>query len=80
MLCFPTNSIISPQFTDFGGDNDKVYPALEQSEALLGERQAAHASETSRTPLPLKMDASAQAPARSAEDMEKEAEWLKTFF
>ncbi|KAJ7263090.1 diadenosine tetraphosphate asymmetrical hydrolase [Mycena rebaudengoi] len=49
-----------------GANNDQVYPALEQAEKDMVQ--------------PLKVDADEDRVARSMEEMEKEAQWLKTFF
>ncbi|KAJ6617505.1 diadenosine tetraphosphate asymmetrical hydrolase [Mycena sp. CBHHK59/15] len=49
-----------------GANNDHIYPALEKAEAEMAQ--------------PLKVDADENRLARSMEDMEKEAIWLKTFF
>lgn len=53
--------------------NDDVYPALEKSEAGLGE-------DLHRVRQPLQMDADEDRKPRTVEEMEKEALWLKTFF
>ncbi|KAJ7723280.1 diadenosine tetraphosphate asymmetrical hydrolase [Mycena maculata] len=49
-----------------GRNNDQIYPALEKAEAEMVQ--------------PLKVDADEDRVARSTEDMEKEATWLKGFF
>ncbi|KAJ7621044.1 diadenosine hydrolase [Roridomyces roridus] len=49
-----------------GKNNDKIYPALEKAEAEVAQ--------------PFKVDADEDRVARSMEDMEKEATWLKGFF
>lgn len=50
----------------FSENNDAVYPALEKSEASLSE--------------PLKVDADEDRVPRTLKEMEKEAEWLSSFF
>ncbi|KAF8218191.1 diadenosine tetraphosphate asymmetrical hydrolase [Mycena galopus ATCC 62051] len=51
-----------------GKDNDQVYPALEKAEADMAVAQ------------PFKVDADEDRVARTMEEMEKEASWLKGFF
>ncbi|KAJ6551711.1 diadenosine hydrolase [Mycena capillaripes] len=50
-----------------GRNNDQVYPALEKAEAEMVAQ-------------PLKVDADEDRVARTMEEMEKEANWLKAFF
>ncbi|KAJ7916142.1 diadenosine 5',5'''-P1,P4-tetraphosphate asymmetrical hydrolase [Mycena leptocephala] len=50
----------------FSKNNDQVYPALEKAEAEMAQ--------------PFKVDADEDRIARSMEEMEKEASWLKEFF
>lgn len=58
----------------------KVYPALEKSEENLGEGLKEQPNEP-RKPKPIAMDASVfRGPPRTAEEMEKEATWLRTLF
>jgi bis(5'-adenosyl)-triphosphatase len=52
----------------FGDRNDEVYPALERSEADLPGH------------LTLRVDADEDRIARTPEEMEKEATWLRGFF
>ncbi|KAF9011065.1 hypothetical protein BDQ17DRAFT_1345404 [Cyathus striatus] len=59
----------------FSGNNDEVYPALEQGErSLKSDFNHSHSSE------PLKVDADDKRLPRTIEEMEKEAIWLKSFF
>ncbi|KAI0768477.1 diadenosine hydrolase [Trametes elegans] len=53
--------------------NDDVYPALEKSEGGLPD-------DLRQVPQPLHVDADEDRKPRSLEDMEKEAQWLRTFF
>ena len=55
---------------DFFTRNDDVYPALDRAEHAL---PAAHAQ-------PLQVDADEDRKPRTAEDMEREARWLRAFF
>ncbi|KAJ3575243.1 hypothetical protein NP233_g1235 [Leucocoprinus birnbaumii] len=59
----------------FSENNDAIYPALEAGEANL-------ASELQKPPVnqSLKVDADEERPPRAPEDMEREAQWLRTFF
>lgn len=66
-------------------NNDDVYPVLEQAEGRLPEefrstqdnsQWAAHTKDDTS----LKVDADKNRKPRTMEDMEKEAQWLKTFF
>ncbi|GLB35777.1 putative HIT domain containing protein [Lyophyllum shimeji] len=60
----------------FAGQNDQVYPALEESERSLPvELQAAQ-----QVSEPLKVDAPEDRQPRSTEEMEDEARWLRRFF
>jgi bis(5'-adenosyl)-triphosphatase len=59
----------------FSGNNDAVYPALENGEGNLAsglKNQASHE--------PLTVDADEARLPRSPEEMEQEAQWLRTFF
>lgn len=59
----------------FSGNNDAIYPALEEGEGSLASslrKQASHE--------PFKVDADEARLPRSLEEMEREAQWLKTFF
>lgn len=57
----------------FSGRNDAVYPALERAEGgLPHDLQTSHLS--------LKVDADEDRKPRNMEEMEKEANWLKTLF
>ena len=65
--------LIPRKSTDYGGDVDQVYPALEENEkAMKGDMESERdewktAKDEDRKP-------------RSMEEMEKEAEWLKGLF
>lgn len=65
-----------PRFsTDFDGDNDQIYPALEKHEQELGEDfRAADAGTAWRVP----KDEDRR--PRTAEVMEQEALWMKSLF
>lgn len=59
----------------FSNSNDAIYPALEEGESKLAlglDRKASHQ--------PLKVDADETRLPRSPEEMEQEAQWLRTFF
>lgn len=66
--------------TDFGGDNDSVYPALETHEHHLhGElrsKGSAQGSAVEKWSVP----SDEERKARSAEVMEEEARWLASHF
>lgn len=53
---------------------DDIYPALERSEASLPQHLVDGRFQ------PLKVDADDNRPPRSLSEMEKEANWLRTFF
>ena len=55
----------------------QVYPALDKSEDAMNEGLSTAARK--RQPLPM-IDARAGTPPRTAEEMEKEATWLRSFF
>ncbi|KAF8140464.1 HIT-like domain-containing protein [Boletus edulis] len=58
---------------------DDIYPALERSEASLPQ----HLLDANRVDgqfQPLKVDADDSRPPRSLADMERETDWLRTFF
>jgi bis(5'-adenosyl)-triphosphatase len=65
--------LIPRKSTDYGGDNDQIYPALEENEKQMkGDMESKRdewktAKDEDRKP-------------RSMEEMEKEAEWLKSLF
>ncbi|CAE6421429.1 unnamed protein product [Rhizoctonia solani] len=69
--------IVPRRFTDFNGDNDKVYPILEAAEGQLPS-QLQIAGEA-RAPEPMKVDNDGRTP-RTAEDMEAEAARLRGLF
>ncbi|KDQ18219.1 hypothetical protein BOTBODRAFT_29559 [Botryobasidium botryosum FD-172 SS1] len=70
--------VIPRRFTDFGGDNDKVYPELEKSEVVLEAELIDTYAKKAEAPF-LKVDNDSRKP-RSLEEMEKEAKWLSEFF
>lgn len=75
--------ILPRRFTDFEGENDAVYPALEAFSSDLPKNLASDNGTTSgerRERVALKMDADEDRKPRSAEEMEKEAVWLSGFF
>ncbi|KAL6304779.1 HIT-like domain-containing protein [Sparassis latifolia] len=58
-------------------NNDDIYPALESAEgSLQSSPERTEAADLQR----LKVDADDDRKPRTMEDMEKEAQWLKTFF
>lgn len=61
--------ILPRKWTDFEGNNDKVYPELERNEVELHKKQREE----------IKVDDEAREP-RTPEEMETEANWLKTYF
>ncbi|KAF9229049.1 HIT-like protein [Gyrodon lividus] len=68
----------------FEGDHfsermDDIYPALEQSETSLS-RDFAEAKGVDGQFQPLKVDADESRPPRTLQEMEKETNWLRTFF
>ncbi|KAG7452204.1 HIT-like protein [Guyanagaster necrorhizus] len=60
----------------FSKNNDEIYPELEHAEGSLASdlKQVQLESQT------MQVDADENRPARTMEDMEKEASWLRTFF
>ncbi|KAK0447717.1 diadenosine 5',5'''-P1,P4-tetraphosphate asymmetrical hydrolase [Armillaria borealis] len=60
----------------FSENRDEIYPELERAEGSLASdlKQTQHESQS------LRVDAVENRPPRTMEDMEKEANWLKTFF
>ncbi|WVQ79160.1 hypothetical protein IAT38_001256 [Cryptococcus sp. DSM 104549] len=67
--------------TDYGGENDKIYPALEKAEGELHGDLAANEREgwgSGRAQWKEVKDEDRK--ARSLEEMEKEARWLAGFF
>lgn len=58
---------------------DGIYPALEKSEASL-PKDLVVSSGGREEYEPLRVDADENRPARTTEDMEKEAIWLKSLF
>ncbi|SJL06079.1 related to Bis(5'-nucleosyl)-tetraphosphatase [asymmetrical] [Armillaria ostoyae] len=60
----------------FSENRDEIYPELERAEGSLASdlKQTQHESQS------LRVDADENRPPRTMEDMEKEANWLKTFF
>ncbi|EJU02704.1 HIT-like protein [Dacryopinax primogenitus] len=71
--------ILPRRFTDFGGRNDAVYPALETNEAGLPGQLGAGAGKAADEKGRLRMDNDEREP-RSMEEMEKEADWLRGLF
>lgn len=71
---------------DYFVRNDDVYPVLEQAEGQLPAQFKTVRGHKSGEELPsgevepLKMDADDDRKPRTVEEMEKEAQWLKTFF
>jgi bis(5'-adenosyl)-triphosphatase len=67
--------LIPRKSTDYGGDNDQIYPALEKNEEELNGdlRSSSEGDEW-------KVAKDEDRKPRSMEEMEKEAEWLKGLF
>ena len=65
--------------TDFGGKNDDVYPALERSEQELKGRLDENSSKAGSVGRDWNVKDEDRV-ARSMEEMEKEANWLKEHF
>lgn len=61
----------------FEESNDEIYPELERTEKHLAEDLHQIREDLVE---PLHVDADDARPARSVEEMMKEAEWLSTFF
>ncbi|KAF8602387.1 HIT-like protein [Ceratobasidium sp. AG-I] len=70
--------ILPRRFTDFGGQNDQVYPILEEAESRL-PRQLELAAEGTKVPEPIKVDDEGRIP-RTMEEMEAEATRLRSLF
>ena len=67
--------LIPRKSTDFDGDNDRIYPALEENEKELeGNLKSEERGSEWRTPK------DEDRKPRSLEVMEKEAEWLRGLF
>ncbi|KAL0580834.1 Dinucleoside triphosphate hydrolase [Marasmius crinis-equi] len=60
----------------FSENNDAIYPELEKSEGSLGSDLERNASGFQ----PLKVDADESRAARTPDEMEQEANWLRGFF
>ncbi|KAG8964452.1 hypothetical protein FRC03_001768 [Tulasnella sp. 419] len=71
--------VLPRRFTDFGGQNDSVYPALEEGESRLVDELVESQSRNNGQRSLLKVDNEERHP-RSIEDMKKEASWLSQFF
>lgn len=70
--------ILPRRFTDFGGQNDQVYPILEEAEGRLPQ-QLKSVAEGTKVPEPIKVDDEGRTP-RTIEDMEVEAIRLRSLF
>ncbi|KAG9087170.1 hypothetical protein FRC07_012886, partial [Ceratobasidium sp. 392] len=70
--------ILPRRFTDFDGNNDQVYPILEEAEGRLPAQLRA-VTEKTKVPEPIKVDDEGRTP-RTVEEMEKEATWLQSLF
>lgn len=70
--------IIPRLASDFGGETDNVYPALEKHEAELATdlRAASPEAETTAVPRVWDVPKDEERKPRSPEEMEKEAAWL----
>jgi len=71
--------ILPRKWVDFNGNNDEVYPALEENEFTLPADLGNAYTKVKPPREELKMDNDAREP-RSTEEMEKEAAWLTTLF
>lgn len=69
--------IIPRKSTDYEGDNDKIYPALETAEKQLRGDMVIDSTQTD-TAWNVPLDKDRQ--PRSLEEMEKEAIWLRSLF
>ena len=70
--------LIPRRSTDFGGQNDHVYPALEESEAgLQGDMERASGRGRPQNTLASKSE---DRQPRLEEEMRQEAEWLAGLF
>lgn len=76
--------LIPRRSTDFDGDNDRVYPAMETSEKGLKRdlqgREASGGAGQAGGGGGLNVPSDDERRPRSAEEMEKEAKWLAGFF
>ncbi|KAG8950484.1 hypothetical protein FRC04_007499 [Tulasnella sp. 424] len=73
--------VLPRKWVDFGGNNDAVYPALDETESSMLDDIATTAPEPHkhRGRPQLKVDNESRKP-RTLEEMEEEAVWLKGFF
>ncbi|KAG8726082.1 hypothetical protein FRC12_023724 [Ceratobasidium sp. 428] len=71
--------ILPRRFTDFNGNNDQVYPILEEAEGRLPDQLRAISDSKTKVPEPIKVDDENRTP-RTLEEMEKEAAWLQSLF
>lgn len=62
----------------FSGRNDAIYPALERSECSLPSELQTMVQQ--QDVQPLRVDADEHRLPRSMNEMEREAEWLRSFF
>lgn len=66
--------------TDFGGQNDDVYPALERNEHELDESMERSAKPTSSERSVMTVPKDEDRPCRTDDDMAREAERLASLF
>lgn len=73
--------VLPRKWVDFGGNNDAVYPALDETESSMLDDIATTTPEPHkhRGRPQLKIDNESRKP-RTLEEMEEEAVWLKGFF
>ncbi|KAG8900692.1 hypothetical protein FRB99_005808 [Tulasnella sp. 403] len=71
--------ILPRKWEDFGGHNDRVYPAIDENETALPEDLVKAHKLRQTKPQELHIDNEGREP-RSIEEMEKEASWLTSFF
>ena len=64
----------------FAGRNDDIYPALEEAEGSLHRDLRSIEGLAVGEAVRLKVDADEDRKPRTMEDMEKEAQWLRTLF
>lgn len=72
--------LIPRQETDFDGDNDKIYPALEAHEQQLGSTLEASASSMKSSGSEWRIPKDDERKPRSMDEMESEAKWLQSLF
>jgi bis(5'-adenosyl)-triphosphatase len=72
--------ILPRRTTDFGGNNDDVYPALERNEHELNAVLSDSSKHDDYDRKVLQIPKDEDRKVRTEDDMEREAQWLATFF